>query len=75
MVTVKVVNQSSGNSAQGKKVSLYVKELFSGGVTEPQYTNSNGEAHFDISPTNGEVYVDGTTKYKGRLEGRMVVYI
>ncbi len=75
MVTVKVVNQNSGKPAQDKKVSLSVNRVFSGGVTSPQYTNSNGEAHFDIESTEGEVYVDGTTKHKGRLEGRIVVYI
>lgn len=75
MVTVKVVHQSSGKPAEGKKVSLYVREVFAGGVTPPQYTDSNGEAHFDINSTEGEVYVDGSTKHKGRLAGRIVVYI
>ena len=75
MITVKVVYQSSGKSAEGRKVSLSVSRLFSGGVTDSQYTDSNGEAHFDIESTDGEVYVDGSTKHKGRLAGRIVVYI
>jgi len=75
MVTVKVVYQSTGKSAEGRKVSLYVREVFAGGVTPSQYTDSNGEAHFDIESTEGEVYVDGSTKHKGRLAGRIVVYI
>jgi hypothetical protein len=75
MITVKVVHQSSGKPAQGKKVSLYVREVFAGGVTPPQYTDSNGEAHFKIESTEGEVYVDGSTEHTGRLAGRIVVYI
>lgn len=75
MVTVKVVSQSSGKPAEGKKVSLYVSKFFESGVTPPQYTDSNGEAHFDIESTDGEVYVDGSTKHKGRLAGRVVIYI
>ncbi len=75
MITVKVVYQSSGKPAEGRKVALYVSRLLSGGVTDSQYTDSNGEAHFDIESTDGEVYVDGSTKHKGRLAGRIVVYI
>ncbi len=75
MVTVKVVYQSTGKPAVGRKVSLYIREVFAGGITLPQYTDSNGEAHFDIESTEGEVYVDGSTKHKGRLAGRIVVYI
>jgi len=75
MITIKVLYQSSGKTAEGRKVVLSVSRLFSGGVTPSQYTDSNGEAHFDIESTDGEVYVDGSTKHKGRLAGRIVVYI
>lgn len=75
MITVKVVYQSTGKPAEGRKVAVSVNKLLSGGVTSPQYTDSNGEAHFDIDSTDGEVYVDGSTRLKGRLAGRVVVYI
>lgn len=75
MVTVKVVYKSSGKPAEGKKVALYVSRFLASGVTDSQWTDSDGEAHFDVESTDGEVYVDGSTKHKGRLAGRVVVYI
>lgn len=75
MVTVKVIYQSSGKPAEGRKVALYVSRFMASGVTDTEYTDSNGEAHFDIESTDGEVYVDGSTKHKGRLAGRIVIYI
>jgi hypothetical protein len=75
MVTVKVIYQSSGKPAEGKKVALYVNRFMASGVTDGQYTDSNGEVHFDIESTDGEVYVDGSTKHKGRLVGRVVIYL
>ena len=75
MVTVKVVYQSTGKPAEGRKVALYVSSFLASGVTDTEYTDSNGEAHFDVVSTDGEVYVDGSTKHKGRLAGRVVIYI
>jgi hypothetical protein len=74
MVTVKVCYKSDGRSAKGCKVSLGF-DGWSRGVTNSEYTDSDGEAHFDADSGSGEVYVDGTTKYKGKLAGRVVVYI
>ncbi len=71
MVTVKVIRRSSGDAIKGKKVALSVPM----GVTSDQWTNSNGEAHFDVSPNHGKVFVDGSTEYEGHLSGRIVVYI
>jgi 5-hydroxyisourate hydrolase-like protein (transthyretin family) len=75
MVIVKVVYQSTGKPAKDRKVALYVSKFLASGVTNSEYTDSNGEAHFDVESTDGEVYVDGSTKHKGRLAGRVVVYI
>lgn len=75
MVTVKVVYEKSGKPAEGKKVALYVSRFLASGVTSGEWTDSRGEAHFDIEPCSGKVYVDGSTKYDGHLSGRMVVYI
>lgn len=75
MITVKVIHQSSGNPVKGRKVALGINALFSGGVTHGEWTDSNGEAHFDVKPNQGKVFVDGSTKYEGHLSGRIVVYI
>ena len=74
MITVKVVYQSTGKPAEGRKVALGFSSFFRG-VTSSEYTDSGGEAHFEADNGDGEVYVDGATKYKGRLAGRVVVYI
>jgi hypothetical protein len=74
MVTVKVIHQSSGKPVKGKKVALGISGL-SGGVTHGEWTDFNGEAHFDVKPNHGKVYVDGSKKHEGHLSGRVVVYI
>jgi hypothetical protein len=74
MVTIKVIWESTGKPAKGERVAIGFSGLF-GGVTSNEYTDSNGEAHFDVSPGDGEVYVNGSTKYKGRISGRVMVYI
>lgn len=73
MVTVEVVSQSSRRPQKGARVMINFSALLRGHLTE--YTDSNGEAHFNADPGDGEVYVDGTTKHKGRLAGRVVVYV
>lgn len=75
MVTIKVIHESSGKPAEGKKVALYVSRFMASGVTDGEWTDSRGEAYFDVDPCEGEVYVNGATKYKGRLSGRIVVYV
>lgn len=75
MITVKVIWQSTGKPAEGRKVSLGFNAFFSGGVTNNEYTDRNGEAHFDSNNGDGQVYVDGSTKHKGYLSGRIIVYI
>jgi hypothetical protein len=75
MVTVKLVSKSSGNPVKGKKVALGIDKLLSGGVTHGEWTDSNGEAHFDVKPAHGKVFVGGSTKYEGHLSGRVVVYV
>ena len=74
MVTVKVCYKSTGKAAKGKRVSLGFSGL-TRGLSGPEYTNSSGEAHFNADSGSGEVYVDGKTVYKGRLAGRVVVYV
>jgi hypothetical protein len=78
MVTVKVVRKDSGKPARDRKVSLYLQGSFlgmGGGVTKNVYTDSEGEAHFEVESSSGEIYVDGVTRHQGRLAGRVVVYV
>ncbi|HEY1402804.1 MAG TPA: hypothetical protein VGB05_01620 [Pyrinomonadaceae bacterium] len=72
---MKVVRRSSGEPVKGKKVALGISSLLSGGVTSGEWTDSQGEAHFDVKPNEGKVFVDGSTKFEGHLSGRVVVDI
>ena len=69
--SVKVVRRSSEEPAKGKKVALGM----STGVTDGEWTDSNGEAHFNVSPNHGKVFVDGSKEHEGHLSGKIVVYI
>lgn len=75
MITVKVIHEQSGEPWENQKVALGFDGLFSGGVTNDEYTDSRGEAHFDYKPGNGKVYVNGDVAFKGHLSGRIVVYV
>ncbi len=74
MVTVKVLWRDTGKPAKGSRVAIGF-DGFTRGVTGTEYTDSDGDAHFDAEPGTGEVYVDGNTKYRGHIAGRVVVYI
>ena len=73
MFTIKVVSSSSGNPIKGKRVRVGFKGLR--GMTVNGHTDSNGEVHFNNDPGEGEVYVDGRSKFKGKIKGRVVIYI
>jgi hypothetical protein len=75
MITVKLVSKGSGNPIKGKKVALGMEHLMSTGVTRGEWTNSDGEANFNVKPGHGKVYVDGSKRHEGHLSGRIVVYI
>ncbi|MBD1921131.1 hypothetical protein H6F77_08505 [Microcoleus sp. FACHB-831] len=75
MITVKVFYKDSGKPADSKKVALGIDGFFSGGVTKDQWTDEDGEAHFDTESCTGRIFVNGSIKYEGRIAGRMVVYI
>ncbi|MCD6507626.1 hypothetical protein J7M22_13510 [Candidatus Poribacteria bacterium] len=72
MLTVRVLSRSTGRPVKGARVSVEFSGI-SRGITSPEYTDSQGEAHFDASPGEGKVFVNGKTVYKGRIAGRMVV--
>jgi len=75
MVSVKVIREQNGKPEKGAKVALGFDGLFSGGITSDECTDSNGDAHFEVDPGRGKVYINGSTKYEGHLSGRIVVYI
>ena len=75
MITVRVVSKSSGKAIKDKKVALGIDSLLSGGVTHGRWTNTNGEAHFDVKPNYGKVFVSGSTVYEGYLSGTITVSV
>ena len=75
MFTIKLIEEYSGKPASGRRVSVGVSGLFTGGVTKAQYTDEKGEVHFDYDPSEGTVYVEHQVKYEGRLEGRVLIYL
>lgn len=73
MITVKVCTESNGRPVKNTKVALGFDGLFRGMADE--WTDSNGEAHFDCNTGKGKVFVGGRAVYEGRLNGRIVVYV
>lgn len=71
---VRVLWRTSGKPAEGIKVAIGMAAAFSGTAIYDS-TNENGEAHFDMQPTEGNIYINGELKYKGVLSGRVVLYI
>ncbi len=74
MVTVKVLS-SSGNPVKGAKVSLMFSGLISGGSVPGQYSDNNGEVHFNIGTGNGTIYVNGRDAKTGYISSTEVVHI
>lgn len=74
MISVKVVRSSTGKPVEGSRVILGFEGVFRG-VSKGHYTDSNGEVHFENDPGEGVIFVDGTQEFKGRIEGRRVVYL
>ena len=74
MFTIKVVEQSSGRPCPGKKVQVFFDGFFRG-HTSSQYTDNEGEAHFDYDNGDGQVFVGNQAVYKGYISGRVIVYI
>lgn len=74
MFTVQVIERSTGKPAYYKRVSVGFNGLFRG-FSKDQYTDRDGEAHFSEENGEGTIYVQGQEVYKGRIEGRRVVYI
>lgn len=74
MFTVKVIETSTGRPAKDVRVSAAFEGFFRGS-TKDVYTDSDGEAHFDYDNGTGIIYVNGKSRYEGRIEGRKIIYI
>lgn len=74
MFTVKVIETSTGRPAVGVRVCVGFDGLLRG-FTKDEYTDSDGEVHFDNDNGTGTIYVNGQRKYEGRIEGRKVIYV
>jgi hypothetical protein len=73
MLTIKVIERQSGRPMKREKVGICFSG-WTGGCTD-EWTDYEGDAHFDLNPGNGEVFFNGKSVYKGRIEGRVVVYV
>jgi hypothetical protein len=59
------VFESDGRPARDARVNIWVYQFAAGGFAGEQYTNSSGEAEFDLDIDDGaeiEVYVNGESK-------------
>jgi hypothetical protein len=74
MITVKVYYESSDDPAVGKIVSIGGEGLRG---PNSQFTNSHGEAIFNVEPREGRVFifVNESIAYKGYQRERIVIYV
>ena len=75
LVIIKVASKNTARTLINKPVSIGISDFWIEGVTNRIYTDSYGEARFDIDPCDGTVYVDGKNVYYGRIAGRILVYV
>ena len=74
MFTIQVIESNTGKPAYYKKIAVGF-EGWDRGFTKDQWTDKNGEAHFDHNNGDGTVYVNGERRYEGHIAGRKVIYI
>ncbi|MDR1653076.1 MAG: hypothetical protein LBS01_05405 [Prevotellaceae bacterium] len=74
MFTIQVFENSTGEPAYLKKVSVEFSGIFRG-FAKDQYTDIKGEAHFSEDDGRGVIYVQGSKVYEGSIEGIKVVHI
>ena len=71
-----VVVYQNQRPSRGHRVRLSIGGFLSGGMTGDFYTDGDGVArvrHTSMGPV--EVYVDGNMATKGRVPGRLYVYL
>jgi hypothetical protein len=71
--TVRLLSKTSGRPTRGKKVALGMEHTIGADVTHGERTDSDGEAHFDVKPGHGKIYVGGSKRHEGHLFGGVIV--
>ncbi|MBK8370363.1 MAG: hypothetical protein IPL20_03095 [Saprospiraceae bacterium] len=74
MISVKVLSKNSGNPIKNQKVCIGFSGFWRG-FSSNEYTNQDGEVHFNNDPGEGTIYINGKNSYQGRLAGLKIVYI
>lgn len=64
----------NGEPVQGSRVAIGFSG-FSGGVTNYEHNEDNGEVHFDIDPVKARSTLTVQPNTKDACAGRVVVYI
>ncbi len=77
-VTIRVVSDDTGNPMSGSLVGVWVHQALASGLKEEKYTNSSGEASFDLDVDSGAeitIYVDHSEKASRQpIRGQHTVY-
>ena len=73
MVTIQVISRSTGKPIKNQRVGIVFDGIVRG-HTSDEYTDTNGEVHFDVNPGSGRVYVAGSKDFEGHISGRTLIY-
>jgi hypothetical protein len=69
MITVTILDRSSGRPLSGRRVTVHWSWSWSEG-----YTDRNGSVNLDGGPGQGHIYVSGQRVREGSLSGHVTVY-
>lgn len=77
MVKITVYKKSDGKPVRGAKVRLGFGGDWSGvWGGDPEHTDADGEAHIDThGGRDGQIYVNDSIVYRGRISGEEEVFI
>ena len=71
-----VIKRSTGRGASHLRVVLEIEGIFKGGMTQPVYTNENGDAYVQHTSTGqANVFVDGKKVGKMKVPGQATFYV
>ena len=70
---IKVIKNSTGRGASHLRAVLEIEGIFKGGMTQPVYTNENGDAYVQhTSSGQANVFVDGKKVGKMKVPGQAI---
>jgi uncharacterized GH25 family protein len=77
MITVQIISQQTGKPVKGKKVSVHLNwGIMGGGTAGEDRTDENGQVEFPkADPSNGQIFIDGNTAFKGQLQGFNRIFV